>query len=670
MSKYGSSLYGIDYYGAAQLVNFSVAPFLATPYDHQQIALSWANAGGAWTHIRLVRNSYGFPVNETDGVIVFDLNSGPSASGSIDGAITNYLDTGLAAGQFYYYSMFLYGLNAYNGRDDWRRAGDVQGLSVADYGYTQKLASQFPTVFGTDLGAIESATMDADTVLYRFLSLMGFELDRIRSEHDSLLNVNDPSAVSGGLLPLMANQYGLAYEPAVGMQQLRVLLRNIQHIYKVKGTVPGISALVEAFTNWGNIITDSPNLMLDYNDSSFEEGIGNWNSTSASPSVTLSQYISDGSVAAFSTGANKVNGLLKATMGSSGGLTMVVGNKGAGVINPGINSILYGIPVVPGQQYVASAYVRANTTVRAFTIGIAWYRIDGTYISGAAASSGGTNDATGSWTRISSPAVGGTAPSNAAYAAVNVASSAVALASGEIHYVDAVQFETGSTASAFQEARDQRITLLADRVNEVTNPNFETNTTGWTATGSTAISRVTTQQHEGAASMQIVNDSSASFVYTTTPLIPGVTQYTFSTWVYGPAGNYHLSHYQSTPSAGTQLIAGPTTAVPTNSWTRLSLTVTVPIGETAARWAIVGPASTTFFVDSVLVERGANLLPYFDAGISVTHPADYLWEGTTNASRSHYYINRQAKLYRIGLLLKDYVWNGSTFTLLSAQPGT
>lgn len=92
-----------------------------------------------------------------------------------------------------------------------------------------------------------------------------------------------------------------------------------------------------------------------------------------------------------------------------------------------------GVPVTAGYQYAASAHVRAAATSRQVGVNIAWYDSTGNLLS----TSTGTTvaDSTSAWTRIG---VQATAPTNAAYAAAQVAVTSPA--NGEVHYVDGVQF--------------------------------------------------------------------------------------------------------------------------------------------------------------------------------------------------------------------------------------
>ena len=74
MSRYGIDYYGVGSYGAGSVafVEFDASPFVATSVGYQRIELRWTPPTGDWSRIRLVRNTYGFPLSVDDGAIISD----------------------------------------------------------------------------------------------------------------------------------------------------------------------------------------------------------------------------------------------------------------------------------------------------------------------------------------------------------------------------------------------------------------------------------------------------------------------------------------------------------------------------------------------------------------------------------------------------------------------
>lgn len=166
----------------------------------------------------------------------------------------------------------------------------------------------------------------------------------------------------------------------------------------------------------------------------------------------------------------------------------------------------------------------------------------------------------------------------------------------------------------------------------------------------------------------------------TFPIITGLqvgTTYTVSCYVYQGAGcpdvlvnlldangggvyNISVNNVKtSTPSA---VIGG---------WTRVSFQFTVPSSgaEDYRLWFSI-PSNTvtttfSFWVDSILVEKGSQLFDYFDGNFS---SPDYSFEKFGNFNnRSYYYKDLTNKLARVNQIIPTFAPLGSTATVLYAQ---
>jgi hypothetical protein len=275
MARYGLSYYGIASYGPDNPVSY-VSPLEAVSTNYGRITVKWVSPSGTWSKIRLVRNSYGFPVNAWDGDVLV------TAYKENDPIL--YYDSNLKTNAFYYYSIFVYETTQFV----WRRAGDAIGLSVKDYGHTKNLYDYLPEI--TKVTRLYDASSDLNNEdLLKFLSVFGFDLSQTHTLTNLIENRYDIEHVNGVLLPLYLKQFGLDYERELGYQQSRILVRDAIQIGKKKGTADGVREFLKAFTGYGlpQPISGTPNpgvdglvmgknLMLDYNDSSFEESIGRW----------------------------------------------------------------------------------------------------------------------------------------------------------------------------------------------------------------------------------------------------------------------------------------------------------------------------------------------------------------------------------------------------------
>jgi hypothetical protein len=189
-------------------------------------------------------------------------------------------------------------------------------------------------------------------------------------------------------------------------------------------------------------------------------------------------------------------------------------------------------------------------------------------------------------------------------------------------------------------------TTTTTRTNLMTNPSFETNTTGWNPNGSTNT-RVAATWGTGSFVYQIVHTGTglggtysdfASFNVT------AGLQYTASFYAKSISGTLRglqiaIVWYNS---GGAQISVSSANQVLTTSTQRWSVTATAPAGAVTglvyAYTYITGVIGDTWQMDSVLVEQTSTLLPYFDGTYADTY-TDYtlesqIWNGTADASTS------------------------------------
>lgn len=856
MSRYGLNPYALGYYGNTDAIPFVSTNFVARSENYGYIHLSWNSPYGQWSKIKLVRNTLGFPVNAWDGDVL-DIRK--------DGAYVAFKETdptifndnfNLATNTFYYYSLFVFETVNYT----WVRVGDASAVSAKDYGYTDLMYNSLPDVYKVTSLNDPFSNLDNED-LYNFLSLFGFQLSLDHTYTNLLTNRYDVETVGGALIPLLMQEFGIPYEPELGLQQARLLLKNAPHTLQEKGTKTGLKDYLKAYTNYGineastapnpnaTSLTIGANIMLDYNDSSFEESIGHWASpnstallyclkekkvttvslTSNVATLTVGShsyqvgnkiYTKNFSLPLFNSGNSAVTITAISSTTISYALTgtdvvainaynnvlnvyptispepyayqepttsigfypnrqkgiMAVKNASAstGTVKitcgtPNSNSVIkIGIPVSASTVYSFSVYSAAGTTARTITAGIDWYDRFGGYISSSTGT--GTSNATGEFS-IRLKAENKTSPSNAYYAVptLSIASSAGS-ASNEWHYFDCAQFEAASAASSFEDARNIRITLVANRINELINPHFAGTSSAapWVATGGTstivtnaiepgatvyAASYLTLVSGIATLESPVTNDlktaqtiyvngvtgitngvytvtgwnaattsTSASVVFntggSTTATRTAVTgtfytagnalkvtassgTVTVNSWdgsttsqhmpIYYPNVNYTFSVYARgtsvTDSAVTSIIwynsshsvisttngtATPLTSS-TTSWTRPSVTSVAP--STAAyatvRVTVTTTSGNVLLFDEGLFEHQALVLPFFSGSIGPGPSTDFLWEGTVNASRSHYYKNLSNISVRlINGALDNHLLMGTSLAIKYAQTKT
>src|SRR5215469_11663084 len=286
-------VYGIDFYGVGRFgpdpalvrPDFSVAPFDFLPLDYQSLHLTWKNPVSAdCTQLRLVRNGSNLPQDENDGAQVFVLSNYATTNTNdaiVVGAITSLTDVHLAGG-FQYYTMFGWSASS----QVWVRCTDLIALVPLPWGYGWRMYNLMPMAYrDADIILVDpynpwstEGLPGGSPPLQRYLQLVGFQFDFIRTEMESLMSINDVANCSGALLPLMAQQLGLVHEPEVGMQQERQLVQNAVHLYKQKGSPRGITEMASILTSYPatQLVHHGYNELLCLDDGVMADAIGTW----------------------------------------------------------------------------------------------------------------------------------------------------------------------------------------------------------------------------------------------------------------------------------------------------------------------------------------------------------------------------------------------------------
>jgi hypothetical protein len=310
MSRYGLDYYSspsfpLSYYGSDNPLTFDASPVTALSSGYLQITIKWASPLGVWDDLKVMRSPYGYPVNITDGANVFSTTK-------VENTLFYTDNVGIAKARFYYYSLFVHETT----QDSWVLAGRVIGFAVPNYGAGERLYDLMPNITKITTPYVASTPGDNED-LRSFLSLFGYQFDYIKGLTNTIYERYNFEQMSDTVIPLLLNQFGVKYEPEIGFQNARVLARDSVQLSKEKGSSQGIREYLKAFTGWscpspvdGVInpvvegIQTSHNIMLDYNDSSFEEGIGRW--ASGDSSGTL-RHIKSDTVNSFFVNSNTLH---------------------------------------------------------------------------------------------------------------------------------------------------------------------------------------------------------------------------------------------------------------------------------------------------------------------------------------------------------------------------
>lgn len=465
-APFGNAIFSETLFGFPPTISVSTT-INVSPSGYNGLQLNWTPPGGNWNQLVLVRSAFGTPSRVYDGIT---LESSPTFFGT-------YLDTPLVPGYFYYYSLFVFDTDL----NEYALAGSAQGLVISDYDFRDTFQHWIPDWY-LELDAEQATQNQPNGPLVRFLQLLGYEMDWIRSEMESIFLLTDVDLISGLLLPYMAGNFGVTYEPELGMTRSRVLIKNATYLYKSKGTIPGIGAAGSSFSGFGCKATIGPNLEIQLDDAAFDRSIGHWKHLTNS-TITAQSTASLGVTPAH-TAYNPAN------------------NSNVGVINvtaPGTwkistcssaDVVTLGIPVSQAAtppMYVLSGYFQpaqqTTPTVRSVQAQIDWYDITGAFLSSSTGAA--VTEVVDGWVR---PYVAASPPAGAAFFGRTFLTSASCFGN-EKHLIDAVQVEVNSLATpgptTWDPPRDIKLNLLPQRQNLIANPAGVVGASGWSAIGAT-----------------------------------------------------------------------------------------------------------------------------------------------------------------------------------------
>jgi hypothetical protein len=679
MGRYSEFRYLKDgiLYGDRSKLALSAEPLIATALKYNKIAISFSTPTGTYIGFRIVRNQDAYPETEQDGVVIFESTSG--ANGIISTLIIDSDETQgapLVEGRFAYYKAWI--LTADN--EYWSPAGQTYTLvpskhnlklsndisaaySVAgletidrtlpvntDFSTThQRFMDILPRVITSatngsvdEINDPEASDYGENTIISRFLSGFSFTLDEYLTFIKLVLPEISGKYTAPEIMRLQAHEFGITSDNELLTKAQKRLIREAVYCYSRKGTLKGLNTFTESITGYDNSQTITKNLLLSYEDSTFllenwelDNVVGNWTVGSGD---TISVYAD----IAVQTGVGKS---LDSTYTAK--ITTSASNKPAylGILNP----IITAIPVTENLTYSLSYYIRKVGTTAGVTPTVFWYDSNGKYLS---PSEGVSANATSTeWNRRSLANV--TAPENAKYAVIQLV-----FAITGTYYLDMVQFEQSSTVTDYEEPRGVSVFLKPDKINYIKNPSFETNTTGWTITGSGAsISREDSTLSLAPSSSYMAeitcsNSGTTTLKAATDKEIESGKLYTFSFYAKTKTvTSGQQAIVTAIPKDGSTSVSTTVTktATITSSWTRITVPVFIdPYNSSDSNLVSINleiafsSGSPVIQIDAVQFERGI-VSDYFDGS---RYESGASWTGTANSSISVIYFGRKTKISR------------------------
>jgi hypothetical protein len=196
---------------------------------------------------------------------------------------------------------------------------------------------------------------------------------------------------------------------------------------------------------------------------------------------------------------------------------------------------------------------------------------------------------------------------------------------------DSLGWDYGWTGTANASTSTAKATAATLRTNLMTNPNIETNTTGWVPYWG-AISRVSTSPQSGSWCLRVDSDGDGdtSFSFNSTSGLVAGTSYRAGVWVRAEAGPKTVSLFLTAGGSSSSITFDATT-----SWQFIQAPAVVANG---ANFSISFQAfgfGVGIFVDSAIVETTSTYAgSFFDGNTAAGGGYTYAWTGTANASTS------------------------------------
>lgn len=219
--------------------------FEAQVIDYEEIVLTWdapltdlslvANPNTIVpTQIIIVYSSEGEPQTISDGNVLINSNN-----------TTNYFHQ-VPSGKWAYYTLFVK-FESPSGEDVYYEpSAKLAVLTPKRYESTDELYSRIPEYYRLLDGDMDEGNGGP---LYKFLSIFGYEMDRVKTAIDHLMVMKDPSLANSEVLDYLAQDLGVGVRVhELGTARLRTLLNIIGYLRRSEGTVASLELAIQALT--------------------------------------------------------------------------------------------------------------------------------------------------------------------------------------------------------------------------------------------------------------------------------------------------------------------------------------------------------------------------------------------------------------------------------------
>ena len=536
----------------------------------------------------IISSFSGEPVTIRDGVFVESITSE---------TLDTYFDDvpEVSEGRWVYYSLFV---KYSTGSSYWyTRVATLYIQIPIAYNSVEDLWSKIPQYY-RELDYQQEKLENGYTPLYSFLELFGNEIDRTRTLVESIAISNDPELAVTPALSQLAYETGLEITvDDLGTSKVRTLLNNIGTLRQQKGTIGSICSYISAMsgcpvTYTYNAALPKPHVFTVYaqrvnfiSDPEFR------NATITTSSGTVTQGGTTYYAKLQTTNTWGIYSYGTNTMGASNPVIVTNTDTGITLTMPANSYATRTVMVYPRKPF---PYVGSTTYGNS-------YNYTGTAGASFSALRTSTNATRLAW------------------------ESGIAGASMPVTLFDDDAWYTNTKSAYTDTSSRPSLEYIAsnNRTNILTNPSFETNTTGWGTPAGVTFARTSAQALFGSwSASQARTSTTGNLNFNLAPRV-SVTDglpYTFSTYFRRDYSTTRVTQirYQWFNAAGT--IVGSTITVaqtppPQNTWGRLSTTQTAPAGAVTLYVDIVVGSvivGETAWIDGAMLEQSSTVGTYFD----------------------------------------------------------
>jgi len=470
MAKYGTRKYGSGVrYGVTSVVSvYYQSNIFATSTDYQTIKVVWNPIvpdpnDPSPSHWALVK-SYSGSLDDPGTGIVLAGGSYSTIGTSFTDTITDIEDVEVS------YSIWLFNGSA------WKFCGTSYAILVGEKTSLVKLSSWLPKAWLNSVDSIgEGLSYANSNTLVTILGVFSFMYDYMRVQGSILANSFDSFYTPSSLLNAKTTSLGLQYEAALGDTYNRSLAATGNIINSYKGTYQSLIIYTTALTHWGAKYRLGHNIMLDYNDSSFEQSVGRWGVSSGTLSSTTYSAAGVSAPVPFTDTANPVKsqGVGRLVTTSTTPITMSLPASGLDIKTNGI-------PINGNTRYVFSGHARRTAVSTTVSATITWYDQFGNSLGTTSAGTALTTTTSfAEFTSLSDSGRNGKlSPLTAKFAKVTLTVTP-ASATSNIVYFDMFQFSEPEHSFMYEDARKIYVDVAGEKENYFFNPEMEYGLSSW-----------------------------------------------------------------------------------------------------------------------------------------------------------------------------------------------